>query len=187
MTSSRMARFGMSYDLSLRHDDAFTQELESAPLRAFLREIEGITESGDGFKFEDAPSINFEIDIERVTPEGDFSTSKETDSFNCVRISIPAAYFEASQKKALETARAIAQHLHWEIFDEQYAVCLDPSVEALDNSYNAESLVEPSEEELAEWGAELNDEIERGIQRANKIHRSLLRQPLKAIRRLFRL
>jgi hypothetical protein len=175
----------MTYDLSIRRDGAYTQELESAPLRAFLRDLEGITERSGGFHFEDAPSVYFEVDIESVTSESDSSTSKEIDAFNCIRISIPAAHFESSQRKALETARAIATHLDWEIFDEQYGVCLEPSVEALDEFSNAESSVEPSEKEIADWGAELNDEIERGIKRAKKIHRSRRLQPLKTIKRLF--
>lgn len=110
----------MSYDITIRHDEAYSATMPRHALDAFLGEAPGVEAGGPGYICGDADGpVYFEIDLEMVTPEGDFIEDAPPEEVNCVRIHIPYAFLDASAGRAIDVALGLAGHLGWEALDEQ--------------------------------------------------------------------
>jgi hypothetical protein len=112
----------MSYDLSIRSDDRFSQFKPLAPLASFLAAQPNVKPNGNrGFALEDGDRW-MEIYIETVSEEGDNIEDESTDpeTFNCIRAHIPYPRLgKQPQRDYFPLLRSIAQHVDWQLFDEQ--------------------------------------------------------------------
>lgn len=120
----------MSYDLDVRSDDAFSEFTSFAALADFIGELDNVFPNGERcFAMRDALGAWMEIDLEVVDAEGDNieEPSQEYPDINVVSLHIPysvigeggAAVREIVAADYLPTARAIAKHLGWKLFDNQ--------------------------------------------------------------------
>ena len=112
----------MSYDLSIRADETFSQFTSGSDLRSFIGQLQGVKPNGDwGFAFGDSKSVWMEIDLEVVSEEGDYleDGSPEESGINCIRLHIPYQFSTDWQQTYLPAALAIADHLGWLLMDEQ--------------------------------------------------------------------
>ncbi len=112
----------MSYDLTIRPDESFSQFKPLAPLAAFLAAQPNLKPNGNrGFVLEDGNRC-MEIDIETVSEEGDDieDESADLETFNCIRAHIPYAHLgKQPQRDYYPLLHSIAQQLGWELHDEQ--------------------------------------------------------------------
>ena len=112
----------MSYDLTIRPDESFSQFKPLTPLASFLAEQPNVKPNGNrGFAFEDG-NCWMEINIETVSDEGDNIEDESTDkeTYNCIRAHIP--YPRLGKQPELDyfpLLRSIAQHVGWQLHDEQ--------------------------------------------------------------------
>jgi len=113
----------MSYDLTIRGDERYSKSAPLASLRSFLSQQPGLSPIGPGdFVLDDRPKRWMEVDLEVVNEDGDNiqEPGQEYDQINCLRLHVPYAFLgEAIERDYIPTASAIAQHLGWELFDEQ--------------------------------------------------------------------
>jgi hypothetical protein len=110
----------MSYDITIRHDEAYSATTPRRTLDAFLEGVPEVDAAGPGYLCGDANGpVHFEIDLEMVTPVGDLVEDAPSDEVNCVRIHIPYAFLDASADTAIDVALGLAEHLGWEALDEQ--------------------------------------------------------------------
>ena len=112
----------MSYDLTIRPDEAFSQFKPLAPLAAFLAAQPNLKPNGPrGFVLEDGIRW-MEIDFETVSEEGDNIEDESTDpkTFNCIRAHIPYPQLgKQPERDYFPLLRSISQQLGWELHDEQ--------------------------------------------------------------------
>jgi hypothetical protein len=113
----------MSYDLTIRSDNHYSQRAKLKPLADFIRSLPYIRANGDpGFALDDRRSRWMEIDLEVVNEDGDNieEFGQEYSEVNCVELHIPYALLgDAPERDYFPTADAIAKHLGWRVFDEQ--------------------------------------------------------------------
>lgn len=120
----------MSYDLEVRSDDAYSEFTSFAALADFIGELHNVFPNGGRcFALRDALGAWMEIDLEVVDAEGDNieEPCQEYPDINRVSLHIPysvigeggAAAREIVAADYLPTARAIAKHLGWKLFDNQ--------------------------------------------------------------------
>lgn len=113
----------MSYDLTIRADDRYSQFTAIQPLIEIAAELPNVEMNGErGLVLDDPPSRWMEIDLETVSEEGDF-LEEEANSLqiNCVSLHVPYAFYrsETFETDYLPTALAIARHLQWSLIDPQ--------------------------------------------------------------------
>jgi hypothetical protein len=112
----------MSYDLTIRPDESFSQFKPLAPLALFLAAQSNVKPNGNrGFALEDGNRW-MEIDLETVNEEGDNIEDESTDpeTFNCFRAHIPYPRLgEHPESDYFPLLLKIAQQLGWELQDEQ--------------------------------------------------------------------
>ncbi len=114
----------MSYDLTIRSDAAFSNRVQAKIAMAFLGKCAGVVANGtSSFVLDDRPSRWMEIDLDCVTEEGDSVEEPldEASEINCIRLHIPYPYLKAAtlNQGYLPLALSIANHLKWELYDEQ--------------------------------------------------------------------
>lgn len=114
----------MSYDLSIRSDDTFTDTVDRAPLSAFLSGLPGVTRDTDWhFVLEEGSgSFRVEIDLELVSPEGDFLEGAPPDRINCIRVHVTSGGADVNEDISdsyRDVCSQIAAHVGWRVFDEQ--------------------------------------------------------------------
>jgi hypothetical protein len=114
----------LSYDMTIRSDASFSRSVSTRPLIEYLRTLPGVVPNGDcGFALDDRPRRWMEIDLEAVNEEGDSIEGSLADrpAINCIRLHIPYAYLKSStlNEGFLPLAFKIADHLKWELYDEQ--------------------------------------------------------------------
>jgi hypothetical protein len=110
--------------MTIRSDESFSRSAERQPLVEYLRTLPGVLPNGDsGFTLDDRPRRWMEIDLEVVNEEGDSIevSINEHPDINCIRLHIPYAYLKSSSLNEgyLPLALKIADHLKWELYDEQ--------------------------------------------------------------------
>ncbi len=112
----------MSYDLTIRPDETFSQFKPLASLAAFLAAQPNLKTNGTrGFILEDGNRW-MEIDLETVSEEGDNieDESINPETFNCIRAHIPYPHLGTQpERDYFPLLRSIAQQLSWELHDEQ--------------------------------------------------------------------
>src|SRR4030095_1031512 len=112
----------MSYDLTIRPDEHFSEFKPLATLAAFLAAQPNVTPNGNrGFVLEDGNRW-MGIDIETVSEEGDNIEDDSTDAetFNCIRAHIPYPHLgKQPEHDYFPLLRSIAQHIGWQLYDEQ--------------------------------------------------------------------
>ena len=112
----------MSYDLTIRPDEMFSEFKPLAPLAAFLAAQPDVRPNGKRGYVLDANNRWMEIDIETVSEEGDNIEDDSTDpnTFNCIRAHIPYGHLgEQPHLDYFPLLRSISQHLGWQLYDEQ--------------------------------------------------------------------
>lgn len=120
----------MSYDLEIRSNDTYSEFTSFAALADFIGELDNVFPNGERcFARRDALGAWMEIDLEVVNVEGDNieEPSQEYPDINRVSLHIPysvigedrAAVREIVAADYLPTARDIAKHLGWKLFDNQ--------------------------------------------------------------------
>ena len=112
----------MSYDLTIRPDERFSEFKQLAPLVAFLTAQPHLKPNGDrGFALEDGNRW-MEIYIETVSEEGDSIEDESTDpdTFNCIRAHIPYARLGTQpERDYFPLLGCIAEQVGWQLYDEQ--------------------------------------------------------------------
>ena len=112
----------MSYDLTIRSDENFSQYKQFGPLADFLSTQPNVKPNGPrGFTFEQG-TLSMEIDFETASEEGDNSEDESTDptTFNCVRAHIPYPHLgDNPERDYFPLLRDIAQKIGWKLYDEQ--------------------------------------------------------------------
>ena len=121
----------MSYDLSIRSDDTFTDTIDRAPLSAFISGLPGVTRDTDWhFALEKAAgSFRVEIDLELVSSEGDFLEGAPPDRINCIRVHVTSGGADVSEDISAsyrDVCSQIAEHVGWRVFDEQLGEYVKP-------------------------------------------------------------
>ena len=112
----------MSYDLTIRSDESFSEFKPVAPLAAFLGAQPKVKPNGDcGFAFEDGEQW-MEINMETVNEEGKTigAESNGAETFNCIRAHIPnACVGREPERDYFPLLRSIAEEIGWSVYDEQ--------------------------------------------------------------------
>jgi hypothetical protein len=117
----------LSYDLTIKADDRYSQRLERQLLDELLLAIPGVSKSGASFCLDNRPEgVYLEIDAYIVDENGDLIETEDRDIVNRIDIHIPAAYFDSSQGAALDIGRTVASRLNWTFYDEQTGRPVDP-------------------------------------------------------------
>ena len=114
----------MSYDLSIRSDDTFTDKVDRVPLSTFISGLPGVTRETDGhFALEESSGgFRVEIDLDLVSPEGDSLEAGPSDGINCIRIHVTSGGADVNNditESYREVCSQIAAHVGWRVFDEQ--------------------------------------------------------------------
>jgi hypothetical protein len=113
----------MSYDLTIKGDDSYARSVPKEPTASFIAQLPDIKPNGDyGFALDRPPNRWMEIDLEVVSEEGDSIREawREYDEFNCISLHIPYQFLgKAPERDYFPTAFAIADHVGWELYDEQ--------------------------------------------------------------------
>ena len=120
----------MSYDLSIRSDDTFTDKADRVPLSAFISALPGVTRDTDWhFALEETSGgFRVEIDLELVSPEGDSLEAGPSDCINCIRIHVTSGGADVSEDISdsyRDVCSQIAAHVGWRVFDEQLGEYVD--------------------------------------------------------------
>ncbi len=107
----------MSYDITIRSDESYSQRTDPESLRAYLNSLPDIESNGErGFVYGDGKSLYMEL--EDVDAEGDWI--KESELVNCISVHIPYAFLTIENKKLfLLLCSQIAHHLDWQAIDAQ--------------------------------------------------------------------
>jgi len=112
----------MSYDLTIRPDESFSQFKPLAPLAAFLAEQPNVKPNGNRhFVLEEGNRL-MGIYLETVSVEGDNIEDESTDleTFNCIRAHIPYPHLgKQPERDYFPLLRSIAQQVGWQLHDEQ--------------------------------------------------------------------
>ena len=116
----------MSYDLTIKSDDSYSESIDLTELASFIERLPHIVPNGErGFCYSEGERYYMEIDLEIVSEEGD-TIEDEPDSpkdrVNCVEGHIPYAFMDEEQvdpDRYLEPLMRIAQHLRWRLYDPQ--------------------------------------------------------------------
>jgi hypothetical protein len=113
----------MSYDLTIRSDETYSQATAREALNQFLLQLPCVQPNGKfGFLLDDPPERWMEIDLEVVSEDGDclLEDWKTYDTTNCIRLHIPYQFLgSALESGYLPTALAIAEFVGWPLYDEQ--------------------------------------------------------------------
>ena len=122
----------MSYDLCVRSDDTFSETVDRAPLSAFLSALSGVTRDTDSHFVLEGGSGGFrlEIDLELVSPEGDFLEGTPPARINCIRVHVTSGGADVSEDISdsyRDVCSQIAEHVGWRVFDEQTGEYLNPT------------------------------------------------------------
>ncbi len=121
----------MSYDLTIKSDGSGHRSADLDSLDRSIRRIPGISSADGGYRYRgEAADVYFEIDAFLADAEGDL-TQSDSREVNRVTVHIPAAFFDTSQKQALEVSRVIARVLGWRVFDEQTGQFVATGAESL--------------------------------------------------------
>jgi len=116
----------MSYDLTIKSDDSYSESTDLAELKSFIEQLPQVISNGErGFCYVDGEIYYMEIDLEIVSEEGD-TIEDEPDSpkdrVNCVEGHIPYAFMDEKKvdpDRYLEPLLRIAKHLRWRLYDPQ--------------------------------------------------------------------
>jgi hypothetical protein len=113
----------MSYDLTIKSDDLYSQSKPLTTLERLIARLPGVKRNGKrGFALDDRPKRWMEIDLEAVNEEGDNieDDGKPHPDVNCIRLHIPYKFLgDAMDRDYLPTALAIAKHAGWTLYDDQ--------------------------------------------------------------------
>ena len=113
----------MSFDLTVKADDNYSVSTDLHRLGEFLAQLPHVRANGQrGFVLDDPPSRWMEIDLEVVSPEGDYDEELSENSLevNCIRLHIPYGRLgKKPERDYFPTAWAIAKFLAWRLYDEQ--------------------------------------------------------------------
>ena len=116
-------RTAMSYDLTIKGDDSYSRSTVKATTDSFIAQLPNIKPNGDhGFALDGLPDRWMEIDLEIVSEEGDSIREnwRDGDEINCISLHIPYQFLgDAPERDYFPIAIAIADHLGWELYDEQ--------------------------------------------------------------------
>jgi hypothetical protein len=109
----------MSYDITIRSDENYSEKTDPESLRAYLRSIPDVEPNGKiGFLYGRSKSLYMELDLEEVDPEGDWI--EESEQVNCISVHIPYAFLTTeNQNLYLSVVLHIAHHLNWQAIDAQ--------------------------------------------------------------------
>lgn len=105
----------MSYDLSIRYDEDFSQSAELGSFESWVLSDPRVRRNGDSsFVFESLPkNLWVELDVETC---GD----GEEVTFNCIRVHIPYGTFDSTPDEECFTfLHGICSYLGWQVVDEQ--------------------------------------------------------------------
>ena len=119
----------MSYDLSIRSDEDFSESRVFADLAAYLLSLTHVAPNGPrGFALDDPPSRWMEIDAEyRILgdEERDFDDDPDRIDFNCINIHIPYGHLGPKpERDYFPLIHAIAERIGWPVYDEQSGLVL---------------------------------------------------------------
>lgn len=113
----------MSYDLTIKSDELYSQSKPLAALEKLISRLPGVKRNGKrSFVLDDRPKRWMEIDLEAVNEEGDNieDDGKPHLNVNCIRLHIPYKFLgDAIDRDYLPTAFAIAKHAGWTLYDDQ--------------------------------------------------------------------
>lgn len=113
----------MSFDLTIKSDDAFSRSAEVARVMAFIAQLPNMRSNGSrGFVLDDPPARWMEIDLEFKGADREYDPvlSESGPDTNCIRLHIPYAYLgDLPHWEYFPTALAIARFLGWRLYDEQ--------------------------------------------------------------------
>jgi len=109
----------MSYDITIRSDESYSQKTDPESLRAYLKSLPDIESNGErGFVYGDCKSLYMELDLEDVDAEGDWI--EESELVNCISVHIPYAFLTIENKqRCLSVILQIAHYLKWQAIDAQ--------------------------------------------------------------------
>lgn len=109
----------MSYDITIRSDESYSQKTDPESLRAYLKSLPDVEPNGDrGFVYGDGNNLYMELDLEDVDAEGDWI--EESERVNCISVHIPHAFLTIENKKLyLGVSLQIADRLNWQAIDAQ--------------------------------------------------------------------
>lgn len=121
----------MSYDLSIRSDDTYSETVDRAPLSAFLSALPGVARDTEShFVLEEGSGgFRVEIDLGMVSPEGDFLEEAPPDRINCIWIHVTSGRADVSEDISdayRDVCSQIAAHVGWRVFDEQSGEYVNP-------------------------------------------------------------
>jgi hypothetical protein len=119
----------MSYDVTIRSDDAYSRYAAVKSLGEFIASLPHMSRgSAFGFTLDDQESRYMEIDLEVVDEFGDNieERGKEYAEINRVALHIPYQVLgEAPERDYFPIAFSIARYLGWQVFDEQQGEYLE--------------------------------------------------------------
>ena len=112
----------MSYDLTIRADETFSEFRPIEPVLTFLATQPHLRPNGTrGFVLDDGRRW-MEIDIETVSEEGDNIEDESTDplTFNCIRAHIPYGHLgDQPELDYIPLLRNLAHRIGWKLYDGQ--------------------------------------------------------------------
>lgn len=117
----------MSYDLTIRVDDAYSQTARISDVVDAITKSPNIHANGDRSFIYDDGERYAEIDIELVNEDGDNieERGREHADVNCISMHVPYPLGERTSASGYTTlARAIALRIGWRVFDNQRDVYL---------------------------------------------------------------
>ena len=119
----------MSYDLSIRSDEDFSESKVFADLAAFVLSLPHVVPNGpSGFALDDLPSRWMEIDAEyRISDdeERDCDDSPDRIDYNCISIHIPYGHLgRRPERDYFPLIHIIAEKIGWPVYDEQSGLVL---------------------------------------------------------------
>ncbi|MBI3866622.1 MAG: hypothetical protein HY290_32470 [Planctomycetia bacterium] len=113
----------MSYDLTIKADETYSRMTSKSGLCTFIAQLPGIKPNGgSGFVLDERPKRWMEIDLEVIEEDGYKlqEAGRDYDAINCISLHIPYPFLgDAIERHYLPTAFAIADHLDWQLYDEQ--------------------------------------------------------------------
>lgn len=125
----------MSYDITIHSDQRSRESISLESLIPFLeKELQLVGQAPNYHLERKVENIYFEIDVCKVNEEGDIIENENGNNVNQIKIHIPAAFFDTSNKVALTTAIKIAEKINWQIYDEQTGEYLGKDIDGLDIS-----------------------------------------------------
>jgi hypothetical protein len=111
----------MSYDLTIRSDDLYSLLKKHTDIYNLISALPSAHPVSQHQVLLGGPKENIciEVDMEHVNEDGDLLEMQGDSERNCVRLHIPAAFFDGKNPDMWEIVFCIAEHLGWKVYDEQ--------------------------------------------------------------------